>query len=158
MMFFQNPFIYHCFYFFKKKNCQKIWLKSPLGFATISHYRTLKPLIPIKLVTLLGLYPTPKPNVLDNLTQHQWFYWRIFVCNQCSGPPKEDVEKKWQSSLGRFSQIWLLTKYEIYIFNYPFIFLAICWKPNIEIWPKKISIMAIENLQKCDKALDGPLG
>jgi hypothetical protein len=32
------------------------------------------------------------------------------------------VLKNWQASLRRFSQIWLETKYELQIFNYPSIF------------------------------------
>ncbi len=44
-------------------------------------------------------------------------------------------KKQWWS-LGRFSQIWLLTTYELQIFNQPLIciFMATLWKPYPKIW------------------------
>jgi hypothetical protein len=44
------------------------------------------------------------------------------------------MQKKWLSSLGRFSQTWLKTKYEIQVFTHPSIFLAKHLKPNTESW------------------------
>jgi hypothetical protein len=42
--------------------------------------------------------------------------------------------KKWQSSSGIFSHIWLLVRNKVQIFNHPSIFLSTHWKPNKWIW------------------------
>jgi len=44
------------------------------------------------------------------------------------------MRKKWWSSLGRFSQIFLSIAYEKKIFNHPLYILAIHWKLSLEIW------------------------
>jgi hypothetical protein len=70
---------------------------------------------------------------------NQWFFFkRFFVCCQTSNHP------------GRFSQIWLLTRYEIQNINHPSTSLASHSKPNFffsaisTFFP---SLLAIENLQ-----------
>lgn len=77
--------------------------------------------------------------------------------------------KKWISSLGRFSQIRLKTKYEIQVFFiHPSIFLAKHWKPNIESWqfspflinfgdwkpPKSLNFRVFFNFAKKEKCWD----
>jgi hypothetical protein len=51
-------------------------------------------------------------------------------------------KKTWWSSSGKFSQIWLLARYEIQHFNHPSISLATHWKPNTNIISFFISLPA----------------
>jgi hypothetical protein len=59
--------------------------------------------------------------------------------------------KKWRSSLGRFSKCWLWTTNKLQIFSHPSIFLATQWKPHIPIWlflPLFSSLLVTEKFLK----------
>jgi hypothetical protein len=74
----------------------------------------------------------------------------MFDMNQCFFKIFYLLPKK-QSSWERFSQIWLLTRYEIQNFNHPSTSLASHSKPNFVFWASFTmffpSLLAIENLQ-----------
>jgi hypothetical protein len=103
------------------------------GLGFISHRRmayTLYVHIYVSIRAYHDNIPTIEQSVFEELGPIMTTFWHLssrFSRNFVMQP-------KWCSSQGRFSQIWLLTSYEVQKFSHPSTFLAFYCKPNMKFW------------------------
>ncbi len=101
------------------------------GLGFISHRRMASTLYVHIYVSIRAYHdniPTIEQSVFEELGPIVTTFWHL------SSRFSRNFVMHWCSSQGRFSQIWLLTSYEVQKFSHPSTFLAFYCKPNMKFW------------------------